>query len=136
MPLPLSPQFLEDKNRLDAWRETAGRHPIPDGLWKAAVSHVKEYGLNRVAREFRLGYTRLKEKTLTLGRLLPEAKPALSSTPQFIELALPREIPTQAEPSPRLRLIFERADGNRLSVEGSQPDLVFMDGLIRSFYSR
>ncbi len=108
MPLPLSPQFLEDKNRLDVWRETAGRHPIPDGLWKAAVSHVKEYGLNRVAREFRLGYTRLKEKT----RLLPEAKPALSSTPQFIELALPREIPTQAELSPRLRLIFERADGN------------------------
>jgi hypothetical protein len=35
---PLSRKFLEDKNRLEAWREeTAGRHPIPDELWKAAV---------------------------------------------------------------------------------------------------
>ena len=136
MLLPLSPQFVEDKNRFDAWRQTAGRRPIPDGLWKAAVSHVKVYGLNRVSREFRLGYTKLKEKTLSLGGSLPEAKPTQSSSPQFIELALAREIPTQAEPTPRLRLIFERADGNRLSVEGSQPDLAFMDGLIHSFYSR
>jgi hypothetical protein len=132
----LSPQFMEDKHRLDVWRETAGRRPIPDGLWKAAVSHVKEYGLNRVSREFRLGYTKLKEKTLSLGGSLPEAKPAQSSSPHFIELALPREIPTQVGTSPRLRLVFERADGNRLSVEGSQPDLAFMDGLIHSFYSR
>jgi hypothetical protein len=135
MLLQLSPQFLEDKNRLDAWRQTAGRRPIPDGLWKAAVSPVKEYGLNRVAREFRLGYTKLKEKALNLSGSLPEAK-ITQSSPQFIELALPREIPTQVEPSPKLRLIFERADGNRLSVEGSQPDLAFMDGLIHSFYSR
>jgi hypothetical protein len=134
MLVPLSRRFLEDKNRLEAWRkETGGRRRIPDELWKAAVCHVKEQGLNCVSREFRLSYSKLKEKTLRLGGSFPEGKPARSSHPQLIELALPAG---PVESSPKFRLVFERADGHRLMMEGSQLELAFTESLMRSFYSR
>lgn len=134
MPPVLSPQFLEDKKRLDAWRETRPkRSPIPAHLWKRAVSHVQQYGLNRVSREFRVNYTQLKRKAQAFDSTLAEQPPA---EPSFVELPWPQGMPAQREQSVRLRLLLERPDGSRLSVEGGQPDPEFLDGLIRSFYSR
>jgi hypothetical protein len=130
----LSPEFIKDKKHFEAWRTNRPtRSPIPDRLWKLAASHVKRYGLNRVSREFRVNYTKLKEKSLELG--IDFQKPE-SIEPSFVELAFPKEMPSPQRPPSRLRLVFERVDGSRLSMEGDQLDPTFMDKVIHCFYAR
>ena len=129
-----SPEFIKDKKHFEAWRTNRPkRSPIPDRLWRLAASHVERYGLNRVSREFRVNYTKLKEKSLELrmGSRKPE-----SIEPSFVELAFPKDTPSPQRQSSRLRLVFERVDGSRLSIEGGQPDPLFMEKVIHSFYAR
>jgi len=130
----LNPEFVKAKKQLEAWRTNRPkRSPIPDRLWRLAASHVKEYGLNRVSREFRVNYTKLKEKSLELD--IDFRKPE-SIEPSFVELALHKESLSPPRLPSRLRLVFERVDGSRLSVEGDQLDPTFMDKVIHSFYAR
>ena len=129
-----SPEFIKDKKHFDSWRTSRPkRSPIPDRLWRLAASHVKRYGLNRVSREFRVNYTKLKEKSLELS--MGSRKPE-SIEPSFVELAFTKETPGPQRQSSRLRLVFERVDGSRLSVEGDQLDPTFMEKVIDSFYAR
>jgi hypothetical protein len=51
-------------------------------------------------------------------------------------LAFPKEMPTLGHQPTRLRLVFERVDGSRFSLEGDQPDPSFMEKVIHSFYAR
>ena len=130
----LSPEFIKDKKHFEAWRSNRPtRSPIPARLWKLAAFHVKRYGLNLVSREFRVNYTRLKGKSLELG--IDLRKPE-SIEPSFVELAFPKDTPSPQHQSSRLRLVFERVDGSRLSVEGDQLDPTFMDKVIHCFYAR
>jgi len=126
--------LIKDKKHFEVWRANrTKRGPIPERLWKLAVSHVRQYGLNQVSREFRVNYNQLKRKAQTFGSTLSEQPPR---EPSFVELAWPQGMASQPEQSVRLRLLLERPDGSRLSVEAVQPDPVFLDALIRSFYSR
>ena len=130
----LSPEFIKDKKHFDAWRTNRpNRSPIPDRLWKLAASHIPRYGLNRVSREFRVNYTKLKEKSQQLGLALQKPE---SIEPPFVELTFPKETPTPRHQPTRLRLILERVDGSRLSLEGDQPEPIFMEQVIHCFYAR
>jgi hypothetical protein len=130
----LSPEFIKDKKHFEAWRTNRPkRSPIPDRFWKLAASHIQRYGLNRVSREFRVNYTKLKEKSQQLG--IDFQKPE-SIEPSFVELAFPKETPTPRLQPTRLRLVLERVDGSRLSLDGDQPDPLFMEKVICSFYAR
>src|SRR3990172_9453455 len=123
-----SPEFIKDKKHFEAWRTNRPmRSPIPDRLWRLAASHVKRYGLNRVSREFRVNYTKLKEKSLELGIDFPKPE---SIEPSFVELAFPKETPSPQRPSSRVRLVVERVDGSRLSVKGDQLDPTFLEKVI------
>jgi hypothetical protein len=130
----LSPDCIRDKKHFDAWRTNRSKgSPIPDRLWRLAASHIQRYGLNRVSREFRVNYTKLKEKSLELR--MGSRKPA-SIEPSFVELAFPKETPSPQRQSSRLRLVLEWVDGSRLSVEGDQLDATFMEKVIHCFYAR
>ena len=130
----LCPEFVKDKKHFEAWRTNRPkRSPIPDRFWKLAASHIQRYGLNRVSREFRVNYTKLKEKSQQLG--IDFQKPE-SIEPSFVELAFPGETLGPQRQSSRLRLVFERGDGSRLSVEGDPLDPTFLEKVICSFYAR
>lgn len=83
MPSIPTKEFIKDKKRFEAWRAQRPRgSAIPDRLWKLAASHVNEYGLNKVSREFGVNYSKLKEKTLALNNdtlTTSLVEPALSS---------------------------------------------------------
>ena len=130
----LNPEFIKDKEHFEAWRTNRpNRSPIPERLWKLAASHIPRYGLNRVSREFRVNYTQLKEKSQQLGMDFQKSESLESS---FVEWAFPKETPTPRHPPTRLRLVLERVDGSRLSLEGDQPDPAFLEKVIHSFYTR
>jgi hypothetical protein len=134
MPTIPTQQFLKDKKRFDSWRSRRPkRSAIPDRLWRLAASHVNEYGLNKVSREFGVNYSKLKEKILELKS---NTLPSSVVKPAFVELALPKQQPSPVCHSSRLRFVFERTDGNRLSLEGDQLDPLFFEKVIQSFYSR
>ncbi len=53
----------QDKQRFAEWRsQRQQRQPIPDELWHLACNHISTLGITRVAREFRLNDTKLREK--------------------------------------------------------------------------
>ena len=58
-----------DREQFAAWRQQRKqRGPIPEALWRLAIGHVPELGLNQVCREFRVNYVQLKRKVEKLGR--------------------------------------------------------------------
>ena len=66
-------ELIKDKKHFDAWRSQGpNRRAVPEWLWKLAVSHIPRYGLNRVSREFRLNYTKLKEKARQVSLACPD----------------------------------------------------------------
>jgi hypothetical protein len=124
-------KLSEDKRRFAAWRRTRRkRGPVPPELWQRALAHIRELGLNRVSREFRLNYTQLKRKAQLRQQPLPGKGPA---APAFVELALPGAVATESAPSTPLSLVLERADGGRLSVEGLPAEGTWLAGLVQSF---
>ena len=97
------------------------------------MAHVREYGLNRISREFGVNYSKLKEKVQELERA-SESRSLVK--PAFVEFALPKQQMIPVCPSSRLCFVFERADGNRLSLEGDQLNPLLFEKVIQSFYSR
>jgi hypothetical protein len=91
LPIPC-PEFIKAKRHFEAWRRNRPKRSlIPDRLWELAASQVQQYGLNRVSREFRVNYTKLKGKSQELG--MDFRKPE-SIEPSFVELAFHMETPT------------------------------------------
>jgi hypothetical protein len=86
-----------------------------------------------VSREFGVNYTKLKEKSQQLGMDFQKSE---SIEPSFLELAFPKETLSPRHQPTRLRLILERVDGSRLSLEGDQPEPIFMEQVIHCFYAR
>jgi hypothetical protein len=127
----INEKLSEDKRRFAAWRRNRKkRGPVPPELWQRALAHIGELGLNRVSREFRLNYTQLKRKAQQGQQPLPGKDPA---APTFVELAWPGAVATESAPSTPLRLVLERADGGRLSVEGLPAEATWLPGLVQSF---
>jgi hypothetical protein len=130
----INEKLLEDKRRFAAWRRNRRkRGPVPAELWQRALAHIGELGLNRVSREFRLNYTQLKRKAQPPPQSLPGKDPG---APAFVELAWPAAAAPEALCSQPLRLVLERADGARLSVEGLPGEGIWLPGLVQNFLRR
>ena len=117
--------LIRTRTAFETWRSShAGRRRIPDHLWNAALALLSHYSLTRICRELRLSPKQLRQRQLSAARpLVPEAASGL----QFVEMratdlgsgpstfkAVANSPRHTAEPG--LRLIFERADGSRLTL--------------------
>lgn len=113
----------QDKRRFAEWRSRRnGRENIPEDLWRLACRHIPSLGITRVAREFRLNDTQLREKAregVTLARLGKQNSAQPGERVAFQEISLS---PVFVPPIPNPSLILERPDGMRVRIEGQLPD--------------
>jgi len=112
----------QDKQRFGEWRSRRnGREAIPEELWRLACRHIPTLGITRVAREFRLNDSKLREKAregvspARLGR----QNSAQPEKVAFQEISLNRVF---VPPIPSPSLILERPDGMRVRIDGQLPD--------------
>jgi len=120
----------KDKARFAEWRrQKQGREPIPEELWQIAARHIGGLSVNRVSREFRLSFSRLREKAQEFGLELPKAgrkRVARTTEVAFQELPLkgmfaaPHSVPC---------LVLERPDGIRVRIEGQLPEAEYVGKL-------
>jgi len=120
----------KDKQRFAEWRrQKHGREPIPDDLWQIASAHIGTLSMNRVAQEFRLDFSRLREKAQQFGAGLPKIRQdrvggAMEAAFQELPLngmfAAPHSVPC---------LVLERPDGIRVRIEGQLPDADYVGKL-------
>jgi len=113
----------QDKQRFAEWRSRRnGREAIPEDLWRLACRHIPSLGITRVAREFRLNDSKLREKAAREGVSLARLGRQNSTQPgkvAFQEISLNGMfVPPTASPS----LILERPDGMRVRIDGQLPD--------------
>ena len=122
----------EDKQRFAAWRsQRQRRQPIPDELWRLACNHISTLGITRVAREFRLNNTKLREKAIQAGIVLARRGKQEIARPKkvaFQEISLDRMF---VPPTPSL--VLERPDGMRVRIEGQLPDPEYVSKLAACF---
>ena len=120
----------EDKERFAEWRsQKHGRELIPHELWQIASAHIPTLGLNRVAKEFRLNFSQLREKAQQFGVGLPKTRRdrvAGAREVAFQELALNAMF---VPPPSGICLVLERPDGMRVRIEGHLPDADYVSKL-------
>ena len=96
------------RTQFEHWRGSRSRRsPIPDELWKLAISAAGQQGVNRTAQQLRLDAGKLK-------RLLVAAEPRRSKTrrrPKFVELIAPATVA-----NPECVIEFESAAGSKIRV--------------------
>lgn len=124
----------QNKQRFADWRsQRKSRQPIPDALWHLACNHISTLGITRVAREFRLNDTKLREKALQAGIALAKSGKRQIAQPEnvtFQEVTLDRMfIPPASNPS----IVMERPDGMRMRIEGRLPDADYVSKLAACF---
>jgi hypothetical protein len=111
-----TPTLESVQKQFKAWRAgKAGREPIPEHLWEAAVGLCREHPPTRVSRVLRLSFNDLKKH-------LPERAPVQFTELDIRSLTGPWEIECQRPDGARLRL----------SSSGPLPDLT---GLVQGFLS-
>ncbi len=122
----------QDKQRFAEWRsQRHQRQPIPDELWRLACNHISTLGITRVAREFRLNDTKLRQKAVRAGIVLSRRGKREIARPKklaFQEISLDRMF---VPPTPSL--VLERPDGMRVRIEGQLPDPEYVSKLAACF---
>ena len=124
----------QDKQRFAEWRsQRQHRRPIPEDLWQIACNHISALGITRVAREFHLNDTKLREKAIHAG-IVPsrvgKQEVARSEKVSFQELSLERMLMPAIS---GLSLVLERPDGMRVRIEGQLPDPEYVGKLAACF---
>src|SRR3954466_9820457 len=91
------------RTQFEDWRSgRAGKSPIPDALWSAAINAARQEGVNRTAQQLHLDAGKLK-------RLLVAADGRgrrVSRRPRFVEVVAPAPVST-----PECLIEFESASG-------------------------
>jgi len=123
----------QDKQRFAEWRsQRRSRQPIPDDLWHLACHHISTLGITRVAREFHLNDTKLREKAIQAGIVLSrlgKREVARRQEAAFQEISLDRVF---VAPTP-VSVVLERPDGMRIRMEGQLPDPEYVSRLAACF---
>ena len=124
----------QDKRRFAEWRsQRQRRQPIPEDLWRIACSHISSIGITRVAREFRLNDTKLREKAIQSGIVLSRLGKQEITRPKkvtFQEISLDRMLMPAIS---GVSLVLERPDGMRVRIEGQLPDPEYVSKLAACF---
>jgi hypothetical protein len=94
------------RTQFEKWRSgRAGKSPIPDELWSAAIKAARQEGVNRTAQQLRLDAGKLK-------RLLVAAdgrRRRAPRKPKFVELIAPAS-------TPECLIEFEFASGSKMRI--------------------
>lgn len=124
----------QDKERFAEWRsQRRHRQPIPEDLWRIACNHISALGITRVAREFHLNDTKLRNKAIQAGIVLSRLGKQEITRPEkvtFQELSLDRMLMPAIS---GLSLVLERPDGMRVRIEGQLPDPEYVSKLAACF---
>ncbi|MDQ3255349.1 MAG: hypothetical protein M3R15_15865 [Acidobacteriota bacterium] len=123
------PVDLSDlKTQLDAWRQShRKRARIPDHFYKTAVSLLDRYSVSAICQQTRLRPASLRKHAAPPQRHVaasPVGPPSSSSSSPFLQLNASALVPRHAPPlDSHARLLFERADGSRLTLNlgGASP---------------
>jgi len=128
------PAALEELGgRVEHWRQTRAKlSPMPEALWREAVSLAREHGVFKVSRAARLSYGSLKRRLEGSGAQEPAR--GLGGAAGFIELD-PLRLFGAAEPAGPL-LELSGADGSKLVIRLSSGKAVDVLGLAAAFWSR
>ena len=138
----LNDDLARTRHAFQLWRANRkGRTRIPPELWEQAVSLLTHHPISRVARQLRLDPAELRKRCHASS---PPPVPVISPAPRFVELpaadlhdentaqpktpAAPRQFTTAA-----LRLVIERADGNRLTLHLPASEWPRVERLCSSF---
>ncbi len=126
------------KNQLDAWRQShRKRARIPDHFYKSAVALLDRYSVSAICQQTRLRPASLRKHAAPsrhVAALPVGPPPPLPSSSPFLQLNTSALVPRHAPPidSPA-RLLFERADGARLTLHLGAADLVQLEALCLTF---
>jgi len=123
--------------QLDAWRQLhRKRARIPDHFYAAAVSLLDRYSVAAICRETRLRPASLRKHATPARTAQTTLAPR---SPSFLHLnaadLLPLDASSQVRSSapataePSSRLLFERADGARLTLHLSSTDPSHLEAL-------
>ena len=116
MDSPSPVDLPELKAQLDAWRAThRQRARIPDHFYASAVSLLDRYSISVICSETRLRPASLRKHAAPPPTVETSPAPLSSSFLQLNAADLVPHPPAPAADSSS-RLIFERADGSRLSL--------------------
>lgn len=119
---------------LEVWRANRkGKERIPEKYWEAAIALLEHYSYNQIHKELNLNTTQLKKRVAAKAITTPQRQTqkhnavadSRSSNQAFLKVAggelinsLPStntaQLPKATEPA--CRIVFERADGSRLSL--------------------
>ncbi len=136
-----APVDLSDlKAQLDAWRQShRKRARIPDHFYKTAVSLLDRYSVSAICRETRLRPASLRKHAAPAHVAPTSFSDAAPPQTSFLKLnaadlvspplppAAHRHAPAASDSSSRL--LFERADGSRLTLHLASPDLQHLEAL-------
>ena len=124
----------QDKRRFAEWRsQRQRRQPIPEDLWRIACNHISALGITRVAREFRLNDTKLRNKAIQAGVAFSRLGKQEITRPKkvtFQEISLDRMLMPAIS---GVSLVLERPDGMRVRIEGQLPDPEYVSKLAACF---
>ncbi|MDQ3256452.1 MAG: hypothetical protein M3R15_21620 [Acidobacteriota bacterium] len=130
-----APVDLSDlKAQLDAWRQShRKRARIPDHFYKTAVALLDRYSVAAICRETRLRPASLSKHAAATRAVAASPVVPPPSSP-FLHLnaseLVPRHAPTT---NSHTRLLFERADGSRLTLHLGAADPTQLEALCLSF---
>ena len=132
-----APIDLSDlKTQLDAWRGSHRlRARIPDHFYKSAVALLDRYSVSAICRETRLRPASLsKHATSTRAVAAARRAPPPSPSSPFLQLNTLDLVPRTASGADApARLLFERADGARLTLHLPAADPAQLEALCATF---
>ena len=96
------------RTQFEAWRSgRAGKSPIPDKLWSAAIKAARREGVNRTAQQLHLDAGKLKRLLVAADGRGRRA----TRKPRFVEL-----IASAPASTPECLIEFESAGGSKLRI--------------------
>jgi hypothetical protein len=127
---PRSSQYFKSvQKQFEVWRKTRTRRsPIPEHLWKSAVSLAQDNSLYTVSKALHLNYAALKQRVHAASACDRSSK---ADRPKFVEI----EGPTSSfSESPVLEMA--RPDGTKLKLHLQGLCTKDLFNLARSFWSQ
>jgi hypothetical protein len=125
---PLSRNLNNVRSEFEAWRSQRKKgERIPEKLWESAISMLEHYPFHQVRKELNLNAKQFQERANAKGKTTKQkancktVKPNYRSKKAFLEVSaadLTKAIPLSKadDSSTTCRLVFERNDGSRLSL--------------------
>ena len=108
------------RGRIERWRCTrAKRSPMPAELWTAATELARGLGVNRVARELRIGYDSLKDRLGAdgeRGREAAAAFVAVDGAALFVPAPATGHAEVEVSDASGLKVVIRLAAGQAVDV--------------------